>query len=124
MGLEIHLWYTGKKLCYKKGSEFVLRGYCDSDYAADVDGRRSISGVVFTLGGNTISWKSSLQDVVALSTTEAEYMVLNETVKEALWLKGILKEFGYEQIAVDVFCDSQSAIGYQRTTFIMNEPNI
>lgn len=102
------------KLCYKKGSEFVLRGYCDSDYAADIDGRRSISGVVFTLGGNTISWKSSLQDVVALSTTEAEYMALNEAVKEALWLKGILKEFGYEQRAVEVFCDSQSAIALSK----------
>ena len=37
------------KLCYRKGSEFVLKGYCDSDYVVDRDKKRSISGVVFTL---------------------------------------------------------------------------
>ena len=58
------------KLCYRERSDFVLKGYCDSDYAADRDKRRSISGVVFTLGGNTISWRSRLQKVVTLSTTE------------------------------------------------------
>lgn len=52
------------RMCYRKGLESVVRGYCDSDYVADLDKRRSISGVVFTLGGNTISWRSSLQKVV------------------------------------------------------------
>ncbi|KAL1189497.1 Retrovirus-related Pol polyprotein from transposon TNT 1-94 [Cardamine amara subsp. amara] len=102
------------KLCYGKGSEFILRGYCDSDYAADMDKRRSISGVVFTLGGSAISWRSRLQKVVALSTTEAEYMSLNEAVKEAIWLKGLLKDFGYEQKSVEIFCDSQSAIALSK----------
>ncbi|XP_073133492.1 secreted RxLR effector protein 161-like [Henckelia pumila] len=41
-------------------------GYCDSDYAADLDKRRSLSGYVFTVGENVVSWKSSLQHVVAL----------------------------------------------------------
>ncbi|KAL1190989.1 Retrovirus-related Pol polyprotein from transposon TNT 1-94 [Cardamine amara subsp. amara] len=102
------------KLCYGKGSEFILGGYCDSDYAADMDKRRSISGVVFTLGGSAISWRSRLQKVVALSTTEAEYMSLNEAVKEAIWLKGLLKDFGYEQKSVEIFCDSQSAISLSK----------
>lgn len=102
------------KLCYKKSSDFSLRGYCDSDFAADTDRRRSISGMVFTLGRNTISWKSSLQKVVALSTTEAEYMSLTEAVKEAVWLKGLLEEFGYKQKSVEIFCDSQSAIALSK----------
>lgn len=70
--------------------------------------------MVFTLGGNTISWKSGLQRVVALSTTESEYMSLAEAVKEAIWLKGILKEFGYEQRSVEIHCDSQSAIALSK----------
>ena len=102
------------KLCYRKGSEFVLKGYCDSDYAADCDKRRSISGVVVTLGGNTISWRSRLQKVVTLSTTEAEYLAMNDAGKEALWLKGLLIDFGYEQKCVDIFCDSQSAIALSK----------
>lgn len=104
----------GMKLCYSKSSDFILRGYCDSDFAGDLDKRRSTSGMVFTLGGSTISWRSCLQKVVALSTTEAEYMSLNEAVKEAIWLKGLLKDFGYEQKTVEIFCDSQSAIALSK----------
>jgi len=85
-------------------------GYCDSDYAADLDKRRSLSGYVFTVGGNTVSWKASLQHVVALSTTEAEYIALTEAIKEAMWLKGFVKELGLGDCETVVHCDSQSAI--------------
>ena len=72
--------------------DMSICGFCDSDYAADLDKRRSISGYCFTFGGNLISWKSSLQHIVALSTTEAGYIALTEAIKEALWLKGIVSE--------------------------------
>ncbi|KAG7554353.1 GAG-pre-integrase domain [Arabidopsis suecica] len=102
------------KLLYKKSHDFTIVGYCDADHAADLDQRRSTTGLVFTLGGNTISWKSGLQRVVAISTTEAEYMALTEAVKEAIWLKGLLKEFGYAQKSVEIFCDSSSAIALSK----------
>jgi len=97
-------------LCYKNEGECILEGYCDSDYAADKGSRRSTSGVVFTFGGNTISWKSNLQKVVALSSTEAEYMALTDAAKEAIWLKGLVNELGFTQKTVNIHCDSQSAI--------------
>lgn len=93
-----------------------LKGYCDSDYASDLDKRRSITGYVFQVGGNTVSWRSGLQHVVALSTTEAEYMTLVEATKEALWLKGITSEFGFEQKKAEIFCDSQSALCLARNS--------
>lgn len=87
-----------------------LQGYVDSDYAANLDSRKSLTGYVFTLYGTTISWRSMLLSVVALSTTEAEYIAMTEAVKEAMWLKGILKDFGVLQKAVVVHCDNQSTI--------------
>lgn len=57
-----------------------------------------------------MSWRSCLQKVVALSTTEAEYMSLSEAVREAIWLKGVCEEWGFKQDAVEVHCDSQSTI--------------
>lgn len=63
---KLKLMYSGNEQ-----STCDVVGYCDSDYAADLDKRRSLSGYVFTVGRNVVSWKSSLQHVVALSTTEA-----------------------------------------------------
>ena len=75
-----------------------------------MDKRRSISGYVFTRAGGAISWMSKLQEIVALSTTEVEYIAASHACKGAIWLKGLLGEIGRLQNSVLVFCDSQSAI--------------
>ncbi|KAH9743695.1 hypothetical protein KPL70_003390 [Citrus sinensis] len=97
--------YGGSESNSCQVSEFV-----DSDFAADLDKRRSITGYVFILNGGAVSWKASLQSVVALSTTEAEYIALTEAVKEAKWLSGLVSEFGLKQESVCIGCDSSSAI--------------
>lgn len=74
-----------------------LLGYIDSDFAGDLDKRRSITKYVYTLCGGAVSWKASLQLVVALSINEVEYIALSEVVKEAIWLKGLVTELGLEQ---------------------------
>lgn len=93
----------------KKGAEFVA-GYVDSDYAADLDKRRSTSGYVFTIASGPVSWRSMLQATSALSTTEAEYMALTEASKEAVWLKSLVSQLGMKQESVRLYCDSQSAM--------------
>ena len=60
-----------------------LVGYVDSDYNSDRDKRRSIFSYFFTIDGCCVSWKSQLQSVVALSTTEVEYIVVTKAIKEA-----------------------------------------
>ncbi|KAH9705555.1 hypothetical protein KPL70_011923 [Citrus sinensis] len=94
----------------RETNEAGLWGYVDSDYAGDLDRRRSQTGYMFMLNGCLISWKASLQHVVALSITEAEYTVALAAVKEALWLKGLISELGISQKVVDIHCDSSSAI--------------
>ncbi|KAH9657534.1 hypothetical protein KPL70_023118 [Citrus sinensis] len=79
-------------------------------YLRDLDRRRSLTGYLYILDGCLINWKASLQHVVALSTTEAEYTAVAEAVKEALWMKGLIAELGMSQKTVGVFCDSSSAI--------------
>ena len=66
----------------------------DADYAGEVDDRRSTKSYVFTLSGGPICWKSTLQSIVTISTTETEYMAVAEAAKEALWLKRLVKELG------------------------------
>ncbi|KAL0374756.1 UNVERIFIED_CONTAM: Retrovirus-related Pol polyprotein from transposon TNT 1-94 [Sesamum radiatum] len=85
---------TGIK--FSRSSKGVnLVGYVDSNYANDRDSRKSTTSYIFTLCGSCISWKSQLQNIVALSTTEAEYIATTEAFKEAMWLEGLLKEIGF-----------------------------
>ena len=88
----------------------TLVGYADADWANDVDTRRSVSGFVFLLGGGAISWHSKRQQLVAWSTTEAEYISASEAAAEAIWLRGLLEEIDCTQgAATTIYEDSQGA---------------
>ncbi|GJR40446.1 retrotransposon protein, putative, ty1-copia subclass [Tanacetum coccineum] len=99
-----------------RGNHVDVTGFVDSDYAKDPDKCLSISRSYyrFLVQGCVVSWKATLQHVVALSTTEAEYMVLTEAAKEAIWLKGLLEELGVELNTVAVNCDNQGVIHLSR----------
>ncbi|XP_066942265.1 uncharacterized protein [Macrobrachium rosenbergii] len=59
-------------------------GYSDSDLAGDRNDRKSTSGYRFSLGSGLISWRTSKQSCVALSTAEAEYVALADAAEEAV----------------------------------------
>ena len=67
-------------------------GFVDSNCIGDWDKWRSTTGYVITLLGTLVSWKSTLQSTIVLSTIEVEYMTLIEAVKETIWLEGLLDE--------------------------------
>ncbi|GKB53990.1 retrotransposon protein, putative, ty1-copia subclass [Tanacetum coccineum] len=96
------------------GNHVDVTGFVDADYAKDPDKGRSITGYAFLVQGCVVSWKETLQNVVALSTTKAEYMALTEDVKETIWLRGLLEELGVELKTVAVNCDNQGAIHLSR----------
>eukprot|EP00253_Pinus_taeda_P002976 PITA_02976 len=89
----------------------LLVGFTDSDWAGDPDDRNSTAGYVFTLGSGPITWACKKQAAISLSSAEAEYRGAVEASKEALWLRQILSEFGFEQQhPTTLWCDNQSAI--------------
>ncbi|KAH9793420.1 Integrase catalytic domain-containing protein [Citrus sinensis] len=89
-------------------------GYIDSDFVGDLDKKKSTTGYVFTLARGVVSWVSKLQTVVALSTTEAEYMAVSQAYKEAIWIQKLLEELGHKQEKISVFCNRQSALHIAR----------
>ncbi|PHT53674.1 hypothetical protein CQW23_08136 [Capsicum baccatum] len=91
-------------------------GYVDADYSGDLDRRRSLSAYIFKLCGSAISWYLSLQAIAALSTTEAEYIVVTEGVKEAIWLRGLVAELGLQQQILVMFCDREITVEKIHTT--------
>ena len=89
----------------------VLTGYSDSDYAADIDTRRSRTGFCFFIGNNICGWKSKLQPSVALSTAEAEYMALCDACTYSIWMRALMHDLGYPQTSpTPIYCDNKSAI--------------
>eukprot|EP00253_Pinus_taeda_P004749 PITA_04749 len=89
----------------------LLVGFADSDWAGNPDDRKSTAGYVFTLGSGPITWACKKQGAISLSSTKGEYHGTVETSKEALWLRHILSEFGFQQQHLTtLWCDNQSAI--------------
>jgi Reverse transcriptase (RNA-dependent DNA polymerase) len=74
--------------------DWEIEAYSNSDFAGDKDNRKSITGFVIFLCGFPISWKSKAQPCVTLSSTEAEYVSLNETVRELKFIVQLLALIG------------------------------
>jgi len=72
-------------------SDNPLTGWFDASYADDVVDRHSTCGYIFLYKGGPVSWRSKKQSMVALSSTEAEYVAATEAAKELQWLISFLK---------------------------------
>jgi hypothetical protein len=71
--------------------------------AGDKDTRISVSGYVIFLLGVLISWKSKRQKLVALSSSEAEFVALTEAAKEVKCIVQILLSMGIP-VKLPVIC--------------------
>ncbi|KAK2372365.1 secreted RxLR effector protein [Trifolium repens] len=100
-------------LVYGGEEELSVVGYTDASFQTDKDDFRSQSGFVFCLNGGAVSWKSSKQETVADSTTEAEYIAASSAAKEAVWIKKFISELEVVPSIVDpisLYCDNSGAI--------------
>jgi hypothetical protein len=93
----------------------VLHGFSDSDFAADLNNRRSTSGFIFLLNGGPIAWKSKQQSLVTSSTHDAEYVGLATASYEVIWLRKlillILPQYAEHSMPSNIIhCDNQGAI--------------
>ena len=92
-------------------SPALFTTYTDADHGGNPDNGRSTSGYVVKMGTGAISWSSRLQSIVALSTTEAEYIAATSAGQEILWLRNFFKELGYTFSSPSTLhIDNQSAL--------------
>ena len=98
---------------YRRGRSdgHQLIGYSDSDYAGDIDDRKSTSGMLYCLGSSPITWNSGKQKVVALSSCEAEYIAAAYGACQGVSLAQLLKDLvGGKPGAPILRVDNKSAI--------------
>ena len=103
-------------LVYKRGQVAAqLIGYTDSDYAGDIEDRKSTMGHVFFYNSMAISWTSQKQKIVALSTCEAEYIAITAAACQGIWLSRFITELKGEKVKlVTLKVDNKSAIDLSR----------
>jgi hypothetical protein len=99
--------------------------YTDSDYAGDLDDRKSTYSYVFLLSSGVVSWLSKKQPIVTLSTTEAEFVAAAKCASQVVWIRRVSEQLGHVQKKrTIVMCDNNSTINCQRIMSCMGEVNI
>eukprot|EP00253_Pinus_taeda_P036328 PITA_36328 len=108
---HLHYFLGLQVLQTKEEASPLLVGFTDSNWTSDPDDRKSTVGYVYALGSGPITWACKKQSVISLSSAKEEYHGIVEASKEALWLRQILSEFGFQQQhPTTLWCDNQSSI--------------
>ncbi|KAB5531523.1 hypothetical protein DKX38_018193 [Salix brachista] len=103
-----HSIYTG--LLITQCKDHTLQAFSDSDWAAERDDRRSVGAYCIYMGTNLISWSCKQQQMVARSSTEAEYKAIANAAAELSWFQSILRELGLpSQCIPTLWCDNIGA---------------
>ncbi|KAK6140662.1 hypothetical protein DH2020_025596 [Rehmannia glutinosa] len=84
---NLGIWYT-------KDTNTNLVEFSDSDWAGDVDHRKSTTGGCFYLGNNLVSWYSRKQNCVSLSIAESEYVVVGSCCSQLFWMNQMIEDYG------------------------------
>ena len=74
---------TERGIFYRKGGDDEFVAYTDTDYAGDVEDRKS---------SRAVSLSSKKQPVVSLSTSEGEFIVAASCACQAVWLRRVLSK--------------------------------
>lgn len=93
------------------GKATPLTVYSDADFSQCPGTRRSVTGHIFCLNNGCVSWTSQRQHVVALSTSEAEYMAASDAARHLAWVQNFLFDIFHQQTQPTPFyIDSTSAV--------------
>jgi hypothetical protein len=91
--------------------EAHLVEYNDIDHAGDIDTSKSTSGILFFFTKSLISWQSIKQQVVALSSCEAEYIAASTDLTQSFWLVRLLGDLiNRDTGSVELKVDSKSTL--------------
>ena len=101
----------------------VLVAYSNADWGSESPRRRSRTGYVLYLNGGPVAWSRKLQQSPALSTTEAEFYAMCDTVKEVRRLQMVLGGVGFPQ-PPRRYCKSVGEPGVKITGTIMFEDHV
>ena len=95
-----------------------IKGLCDADWASDPEDRISTSGAAIYFATNLVSWWSKKQQIVARSSTEAEYRSLAQATAEVSWIQTLLTELNVSFPTRIIFCDNESVVSLSHNPLV------
>jgi len=102
---------VGQGLFYSANVDLKLSGFADSDFSSCSDSRKLTTGYCMFLGTSLVAWKSKKQEVISMSSAEAEYKAMSMAVREMMWLRFLLEDLWIDVSEASVlYCDNTAAI--------------
>ncbi|GJZ34582.1 hypothetical protein Tco_0580399 [Tanacetum coccineum] len=105
-------------LWYPKGLGVETIVYADSDHGGDYVDRKITSDVCTFIGCCLTSWFSKKKTALAISTTEAEYVSVEKSCQQALWMKQALADYNIVLDDIPIYCDNKGAIDLSKNPVI------
>ena len=90
-----------------KKANFEIEAFTDSDFANSIVDRKSYSGYIIFVNNCPISWSSTKQNLVALSSNEAEIIAANETLRTILFIKNMIIEL-FELVSLKAYLNTDN----------------
>lgn len=103
---------TNTCLWCRKNSHFYFIAYCDADYAGDKLEIKSTSGTCQFLRYTLTNWSYKNKNIIAIPTTEAEYVSAASCCSQILCIKNQLKDYSLQYSKVHIFCDNTCEINF------------
>jgi hypothetical protein len=98
------------KITYREPIELRPMAMVDSNYATNLDDRRSVTGAIFTVGGTITNWIPKTQGSVTLSSSEAEYVGIATAAQEVRCTQQLLEEVMMHVTPAIIYEDNTGAI--------------
>ena len=101
-----------KNVCLQLPAEGEAKLTCwaDSDWA-NLKDRKSVSGLVVKFGKSLVGWRSRKQELIALSSTEAEFSALSDVCRELEYYQCLVREiYGDCHLPVTIWEDNQPCL--------------
>lgn len=112
--LKVLKYFKGdpsRGITFFKNSDFCLRAFCDSNWAACPITKKSVIGYCIFFGSSLIFYKSKKQSTVSRSSAEAEYQAMTQTCCEIIWIVGHFKDLQvFDFLPVTLACDNFAAL--------------
>ena len=100
-------------LMYRQIDNLEVISSSDLDYVGCIDSQKSTLGYVFMLAGGAVSWRSTKQTLIAISTMKVEFVSCFEATSHGVWLKGFISGLRVvDSISrpLRIYCDNSTVI--------------